>query len=149
MNRNQIPPVLLARAIRLCFDKRVKFPKDVIGKIINEEENFQIFRKVLVLKKDCSPNPPGAIFKIKFQFAKFTNTTNKLLSLIPIPLIIAQPGFISKTWLLGLKTGVFQGLYEWETFETAKNYDKSFPLKLMKKRAISESMDINITKVNG
>ena len=149
MNKNQTPPILLARALQLWLNKRVKFPRDAIGAIISDEEDYKVFRKVLVLQKDFSQKNPGAIFKVKFQFAKFTFATNKLLSIIPIPLIIAQPGFISKTWLLGLETGCFQGFYEWESIETANNYEKSFPFKLMKKRAISDTMDINITKVNG
>jgi len=74
-------------------------------------------------------------------------TNVEIFSLMPIPLIIAQPGFISKTWLFGLETGCFQGLYEWETIETANNYEKSFPFELMKKRAISDSIDININKI--
>jgi len=147
MNRNQTPPILLARALQLLLNKRVNFPKDVIGNIIKEDEDYKIFRKVIVLQKDFSIKKPGALFKVKFQFAKFTINTNKLLSLIPIPLIIAQPGFMSKTWLLGLETGCFQGLYEWETIESAKNYEKSFPFKLMKKRAMSDTIDINIVRV--
>ena len=34
-----------------------------------------------------------------------------------------------------------------ETIETANNYEKSFPFELMKKREISDSIDINITKI--
>ena len=149
MNLNQMPPILFARAFRLWFDKRIKFPKDVIDTIISEEEDYKVFRKVIVLQKDYSIKSPSAIFKVKFQFAKFTFATNKRLSLIPIPLIIAQPGFISKTWLLGLKTGCFQGYYEWESLEAANNYENSFPFKMMKKRAKLDSIDIHIQSIIG
>lgn len=146
MKRDQMPPILLVRAFQLLIEKRVVFPKDIIGNVIQEEEPFTIFRKIIVLQKDYQPGVPKALFKVKFQFAKFTFDTNSRLSLIPIPFIIAQPGFISKTWLVGTGSGCFQGLYEWESLETAKNYANSFPLKLMKKRALPNSLHINISE---
>ena len=147
MKADQFPPVLLGRALRLWFAKRVFFPEDIIGKVTLEEEPFKIFRKVVVLQKDNQPGSPGALFKVKFQFAKFTFATNKHLSLIPIPFIIAQPGFISKTWLVGTETGCFQGIYEWDSLKNAENYVDSFPLKLMKKRARADSLNIQINGV--
>ncbi|UCC80886.1 MAG: YdhR family protein [Candidatus Zixiibacteriota bacterium] len=147
MKETQVPPVLLGKALWLWLSGKVRFPKDLIGHIIKEEEDFKIFRKVIVLDKDLTYKTPGAIFKIKFQFAKSSFDTNRRLSRIPIPFIIAQPGFISKTWLVGLETGAFQGLYEWETRETANNYINSFPLKLMKKRAKSDSISIHIESI--
>jgi hypothetical protein len=64
--------------------------------------------------------------------------------LIPIPFIIAQPGFRSKTWLIGQETGFFQGLYKWDTVKDAENYWTSFPMKLMKKRAAPDSLTYGI-----
>lgn len=148
MKRNQSPPVLLTRAMRLWLTGRVRFSRDEIGKIINEEEDFQIFRKIIMQPKDHFQIAPGAIFKVKFHFARFSPAANKLISLVPIPLIIAQPGFMSKTWLTGLETGCFQGLYEWETLETAQNYEKSLPFELMKKRVVADSLNIQITQVH-
>lgn len=144
---SQIPPVLLLRALKLYFSKRVICPKDSIGAISEEEESFRIFRKVVVLQKDLEPGTPGALFKVKFRFAKFSFAVNRRLSLIPVPFIIAQPGFISKTWLVGTETGCFQGLYEWESQHAAESYVNSFPLKLMKRRALPESLDIQITSI--
>ena len=67
---------------------------------------------------------------------------------LPYIELIAQPGFISKTWLVGTETGCFQGCYEWESIQTAENYANSFPLKLMKKRALPESLQIEVAKIN-
>ena len=139
------PPVLLGRALRLWARKRVVFSKESFGKLFLEEEPFSIFRKVIVLQENLQPATPGALLKVKFQFANFSFMVNKRLSLIPIPLIIAQPGFISKTWLVGTETGCFLGLYEWESRGSAENYLNSFPLKLMKKRARPDSLQINIS----
>jgi hypothetical protein len=68
--------------------------------------------------------------------------------LIPIPFILAQPGFRSKTWLLGQETGLFQGFYEWNTVRDAENYWTSFPMKLMKKRAVAGSLTYSISEVS-
>ena len=147
-NFNQIPPFLIARAMGLIFTRRVHFLKNRIGETIQqEEEDFEIFRQVIVDPLNNKPKNPEAIFKVYFHFASFSVNTNKVLSLIPIPFIIAQPGFRSKTWMLGQKTGMFQGCYEWDTIKDAENYWTSFPLKLMKKRAVPDSLTYSITKI--
>ena len=40
--------------------------------------------------------------------------------------------------MLGRNTGMFQGVYEWDSVEDAEAYRTSFPLRLMRKRAIPE-----------
>ena len=148
MEADQIPPVLLGKALRLWLQNRVVFPKCETCKVVREEEPFKIFRKVMVLQKDHQPKIPGAFFKVKFLFAKFSFDTNRRLSLIPIPFIIAQPGFISKTWLVGTETGCFQGLYEWVFLDAAEKYVDSFPLKLMRKRAVPGSLQIEVKEIS-
>jgi len=95
---------------------------------------------VIVDPVDNQTIKPKALFKVYFQFARFSLKVNKILSLIPIPFIIAQPGFRSKTWLTGKDTDTFQGLYEWDSVEEAEHYWNSFPLKLMKSRAIPDTL---------
>ena len=149
MNRHsQIPPALLARAIGLCLGGRVHFPKDGIGRSIEDGEEFVEFRKVLVDPQEDQPAEPKALFRVRFRFARFSPAVNKLLSLIPIPFIIAQPGFRSKTWLSGKETGTFQGIYEWDTVEDAQRYWDSFPMNLMKRRAIPETLHYEILDVH-
>ncbi len=143
----QVPPVLLTRAIALCLRGRVHFPKNLTGKIIKEAEEFVIFRKVVVDPVDNPTTTPRAQFKVYFRFARFSVKANKILSLIPVPFIIAQPGFISKTWMSGRDTGTFQGLYEWASVEDAKHYWDSFPLKLMKRRAIPGTLKYELTEL--
>lgn len=149
MNKySQIPPLLLIRATKLLFLGRVHFPKDQIGDIVREDEEFEIIRKVIVDPANNQPAKPAALFRVYFQFARFSQKTNKILSLIPIPLIVAQPGFRSKTWLTGKETGTFQGLYEWDTVEDAEHYWDSFPLKMMKSRAVPETLKYEISEIN-
>lgn len=49
--------------------------------------------------------------------------------------------------MFGKETGEFQGLYEWDTVDDAKNYLFSFPMKLMEKRAIPESLTYEIKEM--
>ena len=145
MNKySQTPPVLLARAIALCLRGRVHFSKSQIGESVQEKEEFIIFRKVVVDPITNKPENTQALFRVYFQFARFSLKVNKILSLIPIPFIIAQPGFRSKTWLFGKDTDTFQGLYEWDSIEDAEHYWNSFPLKLMKRRSIPNTLKYEI-----
>jgi hypothetical protein len=146
-NQNQAPPLLLARATSLWYAGRIHFPKDRIGEVVQEEEPFRIFRQMTVDPAGNQPERPGAIFKVCFHYARFSVSTNRKLSLIPIPLIAAQPGFRSKIWLLGDKTGIAQGLYEWDTVEDAENYWTSFPMRLLKKRSVPASLLYNVYEI--
>lgn len=111
------------------------------------EEDFIIFRQVIVDPDANQPEKPGAWFRVWFHFANFSAQTNIILSRIPIPFIIAQPGFRSKTWMLSQETRSFQGLYEWDTLEDAENYWMSFPMKLMKRRAVPETLSYEISEI--
>jgi len=145
-DKYQLPPFLLARASGLLLSGRIYFPKNRLGETIQDEEEFKIFRQVNVDPTGDRPERPGAIFKVCFHFARFSVNTNKTLSLIPIPFIVVQPGFRSKTWLIGQETGLFQGLYEWDTVKDAENYWTSFPMNLMKKRAVPSSLTFSISE---
>jgi hypothetical protein len=103
-------------------------------------EDFEVFRKMVVVPTEAQPDEPGAQFEVGFHFTRFSPSANKRLSRIPMPLIAAQPGFRSKTWLLGRESGAFKGVYEWDTVEDAENYWTSFPMKLMKRRAVPETL---------
>ena len=142
----QLTPFLLARTAGLLLSGRIHFPKNKLGETIQDEEEFKIFRQVIFDPTGDRPEGPGAIFKVCFHFARFSVNTNKILSLIPIPFIVAQPGFRSKTWLIGQETGLFQGLYEWDTVKDAENYWTSFPMNLMKKRAVPSSLIYSISE---
>ena len=70
------------------------------------------------------------------------------MSLIPIPLISAQPGFRSKTWLLGEETGDFIGYYEFDTVEQAEAYWDSLPLRMMRGRAAAGSLSHEVRPID-
>ena len=141
-----MPLLLLAHAVSLWYSGRIHFPKDRIGEIVQEDEPFKVFRQMIVEPIGDQQQDPGAIFRVCFQYATFSVDMNKILSL-PIPLIAAQPGFRSKTWLLGQETGIAQGVYEWDTVEHAENYWMSFPMQLLKKRSVPESLLYTIYEI--
>jgi hypothetical protein len=148
MKKNsQLPPVLLARAAALWLRGRVHFPKNLNGASVREKEEFIIFRKVVVEPGKNQSTKPKALFKVYFCFKRFSPKVNQFLSLIPIPFIIAQPGFRSKTWMTGKETGAFHGLYEWDSLKDAKRYRDSFPLRLMKRRAVPETLVYEIVEI--
>jgi hypothetical protein len=115
--------------------------------MVDEGEEFEIFRQMTLDPGNGQPGKPGAIFKVRFQFASMSPEMNKRTSLIPIPFIVAQPGFRSKTWLLGRESGEIQGIYEWDTVASAEAYWTSFPMKLMKKRAVPDSLVYEIEEL--
>lgn len=141
------PPALATRAAYFWLCGRVHFPKKRLGEVIHGDENFIIFRQAILDPNVAQPERPGAIIAVRFRFRRFSLKTNRILSIIPIPFILAQPGFRSKIWMFGKGTGEFQGLYEWDTVEDAEVYRFSFPMKLMKKRAVPGSLTYEITKI--
>jgi hypothetical protein len=137
---NLTPLVTLARAAGLFARGRVRRPRGRIGEILKDGEDFIAFRHLVVTPGKGRPSQPGAILRIRFLFKKGSPETNKRLSLIPIPFIIGVPGFRSKLWTLGLDSGAFQGIYEWDSIAAAEVYLTTFAVRLMKMRAQPESL---------
>ena len=144
---SQFPPVLLARATGLLVSGRIHFVKEVIGQIRRtEEEDFEVYRQVVLTPGKGQPEKAGAILEVTFKFARWSQGVNRKLSFIPIPLIVAQPGFRSKTWLTGLQSGLFKGVYKWDTLESAEKYWDSFPMRLMRRRSAEGTLSKNVRK---
>ena len=141
----QNPIRLLARALGLWLRGRVRMA-DAAGSELLEvgDEKFVPFRKVVVVPGGNRVGRSGAIFQVRFSFRNLSAAANRGLSLIPIPLIVAQPGFRSKTWLLGRLSGDFIGRYEFETVAEAEAYWNSLPLRMMRKRAAPGSLTKNV-----
>ena len=137
---HDLPPIQLGRAIKYYLQGRLHFDRDVIGQIRKEDDEYKVFRKIVLDARKQKHKRPGAIFRVTFNFKGLSESTNMKMSLLPIPFIVAQHGFRSKTWMLGRKTGRFQGFYEWDTVEDARQYWHSFPMKMMKRRAVSSSL---------
>jgi len=140
----QNPGALLIKALLLFARRRVHFANHPDGaKVEDRGERFRAFRRVVV---DAPGRPaPGATLQVRFAFRNLSPTANRRLSLIPIPFILAQPGFRSKSWLLGEVTGDFMGRYEFDTVEAANAYWTSLPLRMMRRRAVPASLAYEVT----
>lgn len=137
----QNPIILLSRAFWLLLRGRIQHPRvTATDSLAVEGETFAPFRKICVKPSKKQQASPQAIFQVRFRFKNLSAAANRRLSLIPIPLIVAQPGFRSKTWLLGQVSGDFIGYYEFDSVETAEAYWRSLPLKMMRRRAAEDSL---------
>lgn len=123
---------------------RLKFPRNYIGQTICMEDGlkFKIFRHMKLHKNTESKKI--AILIIRFKFKKMSHKANIKASKIPIPLIAGFPGFMDKIWMIDWKTNFWQGIYQWESNDTIKRYEKSFVLGIMNKRSIPESLSYRI-----
>ena len=146
----QNPLRLLVRAFALWLNGRFRFERGLSDLTTKENgESFRAFRKVAVVGNAVSSESPAAIFKVRFAFRNLSPKTNRILSLIPIPFIAAQPGFRSKTWLLGGSSGDFMGIYEFDTVADAEAYWNSLPLRMMRRRAAVGSLCCRISGPRG
>ncbi len=134
--------ITIANALR----GHLHFPKNHIGEILTMEDGqkFTIFRQLIVDPGQDQPEKPGATFMVQFHVAHMSASQNKLFSLFPIPFFAGLPGFRSKLWMLNKASGAFQGIYEWDTAENAKNYANSFAMKFMTMRSARGSVSCEI-----
>jgi hypothetical protein len=127
---------------------RVHYPKDSVRRVVREhDDDYVIFRKVVLHRSGSKPKTQSAVLRVRFHFARHSARTNRILSGAVVPFIVAQPGFRSKTWMLGQKTGAFQGVYVWDSIDDAEYYWTSFPMKLMRWRAVEGSLSREIRTV--
>jgi hypothetical protein len=145
----QNPLRLLMRALVLWLEGRARLERKVEEIVIADRgETFRAFRKLRVAPEPPRSAVPGAVFRVRFRFRNLSLGANRRLSCIPIPFIVAQPGFLSKTWLLGASSGDFMGYYEFETEATARAYWDSLPLKMMRRRAAPGSLSHEVVVSN-
>lgn len=138
---------LFARALTLLLQGRVSFRRDFgPDELRIEGELFLPFRTVAVSPPSGRYARPQATFRVRFRFKNLSPGANRALSLIPIPMILAQPGFRSKTWHLGQSTGDFVGHYEFDTIEEAQAYWDSLPLRMMRRRAAPGSVTYEVRR---
>ena len=109
---------------------------------MKDGQQFTIFRHAVMSTPLNGENP--AIFKVKFQLANMSPERNIKYSLIPMLFILGLPGFRAKFWMLNKINGDVQGIYQWDTFEDAKNYANSFALNFMTSRSVLGSVSYEI-----
>lgn len=144
----QNPITLILHALGLGLRGRIRFEGNLEGEWLEDRgERFVKFRKVVVEPTSEQPSHPGATFRVRFRFKNLSAKANRLLSLIPIPFIVGQPGFRSKMWLLGEDSGDFIGYYEFDSKEAAEAYWDSLPLRMMRRRMAPDSLTYEISEI--
>ncbi len=140
------PFLSLLKTLSYALTSRLHFPRKRIGEVItmDDGQEFVIFRQVIVGPSQDQPEEPGATFRVRFHVAHMSARQNKLFSLLPIPFFAGLPGFRSKLWMLNEASGDFQGIYEWDSVEHAKNYANSFAMKFMTLRSARRSISYEI-----
>ena len=130
--------------INLLIQGKMHFPKYKLGKTVKMEDGqiFTIFREVKIDTKSSSNKP--VVFKVRFLLNGMSPKANMQFSWIPAPFIIGLPGFQAKLWMLNYKNNYFQGIYQWESYEYAEKYSKSFAYRFMAGRSVPGTVSIEI-----
>ena len=136
------PPVCLFIAIGRFLKRRLVFPRQYVGTRLrmDDGEEFTIFRHMSLKPGRREAEDAPAVLVVRFEFARFSQTVNRFLSLIPIPLIAGFPGFRDKVWTVNEDNGYWQGVYQLESEKAVEDYRKSFVLKMMYSRALDGSV---------
>jgi hypothetical protein len=103
-------------------------------------ESFVPFRKIQINDSNMRTNLSPVLLEVRFTFRNLPMWLNRLLSWIPVPFIVSQPGFISKTWFQKADTSEFMGVYEFDSLNSAFNYWHSLPIRMMRRRARKNSL---------
>lgn len=103
-----------------------------------EGKVFRIFRYIRL--KTSEKNNRGSVFLVSFKFASLSFRANKLTSIIPMLIIAGTPGFITKIYAVCPDDGYWLGMYQWDSIEHLEKYKTSFVFRMMKKRAITDSL---------
>jgi len=139
----RLPPVCLLCSVIYLVLGRLRFRRRLVGRgiVMDDGRRFRVFRH-LSLRTDNDGTP--AVLVVRFKFKRFSQGLNRLLSLVPVPLIGGFPGFRHKLWLVDEDSGDWQGLYEWESAEAVELYRRSFVLGVMNRRADPESISFTM-----
>jgi hypothetical protein len=138
----KILPVCLCIALTRLLSGRLRLSNDYLGsEVKNEDGNvYRVFRNIKTQKAFSSPD--SCVFVVSFKFARLSYKANKLASLIPMLLIAGFPGFIQKMYAVNDINGYWMGMYEWTSKKHLDAYKKSFVFRMMNKRAIHSSINV-------
>jgi len=141
-NVRYLPPICIAAALGRLISGRISFRSEPVGQslVMEDGEEHLVFREVRVSSSGSLPESSMAVLRVRFRFARFSPATNRRLSLLPVPIILGMPGFIQKTWTFCETTGFSQGIYQFESPETAEEYRHSPVMKILEKRSVPGSM---------
>lgn len=134
------PPVCLFISIIWLLTGKLRLSNKYFNNIVIFEDGkeFKIFREIAVYP--ASQTKSECVFIVNFKFAHLSLKANKLTSIIPMLMITGFPGFVMKFYAVDLKSGYWQGMYQWKSMKHLEEYKKSFVFRMMNKRAIPETI---------
>jgi hypothetical protein len=131
------------RTLFLFLAGKVRFMARSKGRrlVMEDGEEFEVFRHVRIVGKTNAL--PEAVFVVRFQ-PYMSSEKNIIFSLLPMMIFMGFRGFREKFWAVDRKTGLCQGLYEWQTVKDAENYSKSIAVRFMSGRSVPGTVDFRI-----
>lgn len=125
---------------------RMHAPTDKIGKnfINSNGQKFVIFKQTVLDPLLVENKEPQAMFRVQFKVAKLVPWRDRLIISLKSPIFVALPGFRSKIWMVDKKNSTYQGVYEWDSLENAKDYVHSASMDFMKEIAVSGGLSYEI-----
>jgi hypothetical protein len=137
------PFIGFIRTFFLFLTGKVRFmPRSKGRRLMMEDgKEFEVFRHVRIVGR--TEALPEAVFAVRFK-PRMSPERNIIFSLLPMMIFIGFRGFREKYWAVDRKTGLCQGLYEWQTVKDAENYSKSIAVRFMSGRSVPGSVDFRI-----
>lgn len=136
----RLPFVCLIISIFRLFAGKLAISNRYNNTLLQTDEGkvFEIFRYISL--KTSEENKHGSVFLVSFKFSSLSFRANKFTSIIPMLIIAGTPGFITKIYSVCPDDGYWLGMYQWESPEKLTKYKSSFVFKMMKRRAITDSL---------
>jgi hypothetical protein len=111
----------------LLARRRVRFPRDRVGLRLRfaDGSSARVFRETRV---DGDPPSDPCVLVIGFRLRLIRGRAHRLFeaeSILNTPLFVGFPGMVSKLWVAHDRSGVYRGLYEWDTAVAAHHYASS------------------------
>lgn len=142
---NLSPAGSLIKTLKNWVSGNISFPKKYNGRtlVMKDGEEYKVFRHITIKSRNDEVKEPS-VFIVQFKLKKMSVAINRLFSLLPIPMFVGLPGFKAKFWMCNEKTGVNQGIYQWDSVKDAEAYSKSFAVRFMTKRSVEGSVKYKI-----
>jgi len=138
------PPVCLLTSLGRLFIGKLRVSQNYRGARIKmkDGQEFTIFRHITKLPDRKIKHP--VTFIVSFKFGRLSHNGNRLVSIIPMMLIIGFPGFQTKIYAVNKANGYWQGMYQWKSQMHLEAYLQSFIYKMMNRRALKETLSSEV-----
>lgn len=142
----RFPPACALAAAGLALIGRLRFHGQLLGLDLMMEDGrtFRVFRHLSRKRRDPVPQET-AVLVARFRFASGSQRANRLLSLLPVPVIGGYPGFRHKLWMVDDR-GWWQGVYGWSSAGAVEAYRASLVFRTMERRAAPGTLSVAVVE---